>query len=192
MTNYDVLEILELFDNYESAMKKTIESYHYLLTQVRAGRANPHLLDKVKVNAYGCDTPLNQIGNISVPEARLIVIAPWDISLLKNVEKALLDSGIGITPNNDGKVIRLVFPELTKERRDQLVKEIKTGAENAKVQLRNARRDANDVCKKLKKDSVITEDDVKNVEKDIDKLLNDYIAKIDKLFKDKETEIVSV
>ena len=192
MTNYDVLEVLELFDNYENAMKKTVESYHYSLTQIRAGRANPHLLDKIKVNAYGCDTPLNQVGNINVPEARLIVIAPWDVSLLKNVEKAILDSGIGITPNNDGKVIRLVFPELTKERRDQLVKEIKNGAEATKVQLRNARRDANDVCKKLKKDSVITEDDVKNVEKDIDKLLGDYIAKIDKLFKDKEIEITSV
>jgi ribosome recycling factor len=192
MANYDIIEVLELFDEYETAMQKAVDSYHYTLTQVRAGRANPHLLDKVKVMAYGMETPLNQVGNINVPEARMIVIAPWDVSLLKNVEKAILDSGIGITPNNDGKVIRLVFPELTKERRDQLVKEIKTGAEAAKVQLRNARRDANDVCKKLKKDSIITEDDVKNVEKDIDKELNDYIAKIDKLFKEKETEIVSV
>ncbi len=192
MNNYDIMEVLELFDEYEQSMKKTIDSYHYSLTQVRAGRANPHILDKIRVSAYGSEVPLNQVGNISVPEARLIVISVWDVSLLKSVEKAILDSGIGITPNNDGKVIRLVFPELTAERRAQLVKEIKTGAEQSKVQLRNARRDANDATKKLKKDNVITEDDVKNIEKDVDKLLADYIAKIDNLYKDKETEITSV
>lgn len=192
MNNYDIMEVLELFDDYEQSMKKTVDSYHYSLTQVRAGRANPHILDKIRVNAYGSEVPLNQVGNISVPEARLIVISVWDVSLLKNVEKAILDSGIGITPNNDGKVIRLVFPELTAERRAQLVKEIKTGAEQSKVQLRNARRDANDATKKLKKDNLITEDDVKNIEKDVDKLLADYIAKIDTLCKEKDTEITSV
>lgn len=192
MTNYDIMEVLELFDSFETNLKKAISSYQYQLQQVRCGRANPHLLDKVRVSAYGSEVPLNQVGNINVPEARLIVISVWDASLLKNVEKAILDSGIGITPNNDGRVIRLVFPELTTERRMQLVKEIKQGCEATKVMLRNARRDANDECKKLKKDNIITEDDVKNVEKDIDKMLNDFIAEADKLFKDKETEITSV
>ena len=192
MTNYDILEVLELFDNFETDMQKSVDAYKYQLQQVRAGRANPHILDKVRVNAYGSEVPLNQVGNVNVPEARMIVITVWDSSLLKSVEKAVLDSGIGITPNNDGRVIRLVFPELTMERRQQLVKEIKQGAEATKVQLRNARRDANDCTKKLKKDNVITEDDVKNIEKDVDKLLADYIAKVDALFKEKETEITSV
>ncbi|MBQ9145787.1 MAG: ribosome recycling factor [Clostridia bacterium] len=192
MTNYDILEVLELFDNFETDMQKSVDAYKYQLQQVRAGRANPHILDKVRVNAYGSEVPLNQVGNVNVPEARMIVITVWDSSLLKSVEKAILDSGIGITPNNDGRVIRLVFPELTMERRQQLVKEIKQGAEATKVQLRNARRDANDCTKKLKKDNVITEDDVKNIEKDVDKLLADYIAKVDALFKEKETEITSV
>ena len=192
MTNYDIMEVLELFDDYETNLKKAVASYQYQLQQVRCGRANPHILDKVRVMAYGVETPLNQVGNITVAEARLIVISVWDASLLKAVEKAILDSGIGMTPNNDGRVIRLVFPELTTERRMQLVKEIKQGCEATKVILRNARRDANDACKKLKKDNVITEDDVKNIEKDIDKMLNDYIAEVDKLFKDKEAEITSV
>ena len=192
MTNYDILEVLELFDTFETDMQKSVDAYKYQLQQVRAGRANPHILDKVRVNAYGSEVPLNQVGNVNVPEARMIVITVWDSSLLKSVEKAILDSGIGITPNNDGRVIRLVFPELTMERRQQLVKEIKQGAEATKVQLRNARRDANDCTKKLKKDNVITEDDVKNIEKDVDKLLADYIAKVDALFKEKETEITSV
>ena len=192
MTNYDILEVLELFDNFETDMQKSVDAYKYQLQQVRAGRANPHILDKVRVNAYGSEVSLNPVGNVNVPEARMIVITVWDSSLLKSVEKAILDSGIGITPNNDGRVIRLVFPELTMERRQQLVKEIKQGAEATKVQLRNARRDANDCTKKLKKDNVITEDDVKNIEKDVDKLLADYIAKVDALFKEKETEITSV
>lgn len=192
MANYDIFEVEVLFDDFENALKKAIESYHYQLQQVRAGRANPHILDKVRVNQYGTDVPLNQVANINVPEARVIVIKVWDTSLLKSVEKAILDSGIGITPNNDGRVIRLVFPEPTAERRAALVKEIKQGAEATKVQLRNARRDANDANKKLKKDNVITEDDVKNIEKDIDKMLADYIQKVDDLFKEKETEITSV
>lgn len=192
MENYDILEVLELFETLENDCKKAIDSYQYQLQQVRCGRANPHLLDRVRVNAYGSDVPLNQVGNINVPEARMIVISVWDSSLLKNVEKAILDSGIGITPNNDGRVIRLVFPELTLERRQQLVKEIKQGAEATKVMLRNARRDANELTKKLKKDNVITEDDVKNIEKDVDKLLQTYIAKVDAMFHEKEVEITSV
>ena len=192
MENYDIYEVLELFDTLENDCKKAIESYQYQLQQVRCGRANPHLLDRVRVNAYGSDVPLNQVGTINVPEARMIVISVWDSSLLKAVEKAILDSAIGITPNNDGRVIRLVFPELTLERRQQLVKEIKQGAEATKVMLRNARRDANELTKKLKKDNIITEDDVKNIERDIDKVLQNYIAKVDAMFHEKEVEITSV
>lgn len=190
--NYDIMEILELFDNYETAMKKVVDNYTANLLNIRAGRANPHILDKITVNAYGAESPLKAVANINVAEARLIVITVWDPSLLKVVEKAIIDSNIGITPNNDGRVIRLVFPELTQERRMQLVKEIKQGAESTKVQLRNARRDANDACKKLRKDNVITEDDEKDILKDIDKKLNDFITKTDSICKDKETEVTSV
>ncbi len=189
---YDIIEVLELFDNFDNMMQKAIDSYKFQLGNVRAGRANPRLLDGILVNYYGTMTPINQIGTISVPEARLIVISVWDAGALKAVEKAILDSPLGITPNNDGKVIRLVFPELTEERRVALVKDIKNGCEAAKVALRNARRDANDAVKKLKKDNIITEDDIKNIEKDIDKELNGYIAKIDAAYKDKESEILSV
>ncbi len=189
---YDVIEVLEMFDNFDTQMQKAVDSYKHQLANIRAGRANPRLLDSILVNYYGTPTPINQIGTISVPEARMIVISVWDVSALKAVEKAIIDSPLGITPNNDGKVIRLVFPELTQERRVALVKEIKTGCENAKVQLRNARRDANDATKKLKKDNVITEDDVKNIEKDIDKELAGYVAKVDAICKEKEAEILSV
>lgn len=190
--NYDIMEILELFDNFETSMKKVVDNYSANLLNIRAGRANPHILDKVTVMAYGVENPLKSVANINVAEARLIVITVWDPSLLKAVEKAIIDSNIGITPNNDGRVIRLVFPELTQERRLQLVKEIKQGAEATKVQLRNARRDANDACKKLRKDNVITEDDEKDILKDIDKNLAEFIAKVDKICKDKETEVTSV
>ncbi len=190
--DYEIFEVLELFDDYETAMKKTVDNYSQQLLNIRAGRANPHILDRITVNAYGAESPLKSVANINVAEARLIVITVWDPSLLKTVEKAILDSNIGITPNNDGKVIRLVFPELTQERRMQLVKEIKQGGEASKVQLRNARRDANDACKKLRKGNVITEDDEKDILKDIDKKLNEFIAKIDSLCKDKEVEVTSV
>lgn len=190
--NYDIMEILELFDNFETAMKKVVDNYSTNLLNIRAGRANPHILDKVTVMAYGVENPLKSVANINVAEARLIVITVWDPSLLKAVEKAIIDSNIGITPNNDGRVIRLVFPELTQERRLQLVKEIKQGCEATKVQLRNARRDANDACKKLRKDNIITEDDEKDILKDIDKNLAEFIAKVDKICKDKETEVTSV
>jgi len=190
--DYDIMEVLELFDNLDSNMKKALDAYKNQLANVRAGRANPRLLDSILVNYYGTPTPINQIGTISVPEARMIVISVWDLSALKSVEKAILDSSLGITPNNDGKVIRLIFPELTQERRQTLVKEIKTGCENCKVALRNCRRDANDNVKKLKKDNIITEDDIKNLEKEIDKNLSDYISKVDQAYKDKETEILNV
>jgi len=189
---YDIIEVLELLDTYENALKKAVDSYKAHILNIRAGRANPHILDKVMVDYYGTPTPLNQMGSISVPEAKMIVVSIWDGSALKAAEKAIVDANIGITPNNDGKVIRLVFPDLTEERRQALVKELKQTTENTKVNLRNHRRDANEGLKKLKKDSLITEDDVKALEKDVDKLLSDYTAAIDKSFKDKENEILSV
>ncbi len=190
--SYDIMEVLELLDGYESALKKAVDSYKTHILNIRAGRANPHILDKVMVDYYGTPTPLNQMGSITVPEAKMIVVSIWDGSALKAAEKAIIDANVGITPNNDGKVIRLVFPDLTEERRQALVKELKQTTENAKVALRNHRRDANEGLKKLKKDSLITEDDVKALEKDVDKLLNDYLAGVEKAFKDKESEILSV
>ena len=162
------------------------------MKSMRAGRANPHILDKVMVDYYGTPTPINNMANITVPEARLLVISVWDKSALKNVEKAILAANIGITPNNDGNVIRLIFPELTEERRKALVKELKTNAENTKVVLRNARRDAIDALKKLEKDSEITEDDLKDFTADVDKALSSEIEDVDKLTKDKEQEILAV
>ena len=190
--SYDIMEVLELLDGYETALKKAVDSYKTHILNIRAGRANPHILDKVMVDYYGTPTPLNQMGSITVPEAKMIVVSIWDGSALKAAEKAIIDANVGITPNNDGKVIRLVFPDLTEERRQALVKELKQTTENAKVALRNHRRDANEGLKKLKKDSLITEDDVKALEKDVDKLLNDYLAGVEKAFKDKESEILSV
>lgn len=190
--SYDIMEVLEILDTYETALKKGVEGYKTHILNIRAGRANPHILDKVMVDYYGTPTPLNQMGSITVPEAKMIVISIWDGSALKAAEKAIVDANIGITPNNDGKVLRLVFPDLTEERRQALVKELKQVTENAKVTLRNHRRDANEGLKKLKKDSLITEDDMKALEKDVDKLLNDYVAEVDKAFKDKEGEILTV
>ena len=190
--SYDIMEVLEILDTYESALKKTVDGYKAHILNIRAGRANPHILDKVMVDYYGTPTPLNQMGSITVPEAKMIVVSIWDGSALKAAEKAIVDANIGITPNNDGKVLRLVFPDLTEERRQALVKELKQVTENAKVALRNHRRDANEGLKKLKKDSLITEDDVKALEKDVDKMLNDYVAVVDKAYKDKEGEILNV
>jgi len=190
--SYDIMEVLELLDTYEGALKKAVDAYKGHILNIRAGRANPHILDKVMVDYYGTPTPLNQMGSISVPEAKMIVVSIWDASALKAAEKAIIDANVGITPNSDGKVIRLIFPDLTEERRQALVKELKQTTENAKVNLRNHRRDANEGLKKLKKDSLITEDDVKALEKDVDKYLSDYTAEIEKAFKDKESEILSV
>ena len=190
--SYDIMEVLEILDTYETALKKGVDGYKAHILNIRAGRANPHILDKVMVDYYGTPTPINQMGSITVPEAKMIVVSIWDNSALKAAEKAIVDANIGITPSNDGKVIRLVFPDLTEERRQSLVKELKQVTENAKVTLRNHRRDANEGLKKLKKDSLITEDDVKALEKDVDKMLNDYVAAIDKAFKEKEGEILNV
>lgn len=180
------------YSEIQNKMEKTIENLQERFSEVRAGRANPAILNKVKMDYYGTPTPINQVAGISVPEARMIVIQPWDVSVLKQIEKAILASEIGINPNNDGKVIRLVFPELTEERRKDLVKEIKKYAEEAKVAVRNARRDGMDKAKAMQKDGEITEDELKVAETDIQKLTDKNIEEIDKILSAKETEIMSI
>ena len=180
------------FSNIEERMDKTISVLNEDFAEIRAGRANPAILNKVKVDYYGVSTPISQVAGISVPEARLIVIQPWDMSILKELEKAILASDIGITPNNDGKVIRLAFPELNEERRKEIVKEIKKIAEEAKVSIRSIRRDGLDEAKKEQKDGNITEDDLRNVEAQIQKLTDKKIEKIDEILANKEKEIMSV
>ena len=180
------------YKNIEQRMNKTISVYEEKLSEVRAGRANPAILNKVKIDYYGTPTPINQVAGVSVPEARLIVIQPWDVSVLKDIEKAILASDIGINPNNDGKVIRLAFPELTEERRKELVKDIKKMAEEAKVAVRAVRRDGIDEAKTKQKNSEITEDELKNAENDIQKLTDKKIEEVDKILENKEKEIMSV
>ena len=180
------------FSEFQSRMDKTIEVFKQNLSEVRAGRANPAILNKVSVEYYGTPTPINQVAGISVPEARLIVIQPWDASILKDIEKAILSSDIGINPNNDGKVIRLNFPELTEERRKELVKDIKKMAEESKVAIRGVRRDAIDNAKTMQKNSEITEDDLRGAEDSIQKLTDKKIEEIDRILADKEKEILTV
>lgn len=189
---YGIDSVDLIFEEMKEKFTKTVHNFSTEMKSMRAGRANPHILDKVMVDYYGTPTPINNMANITVPEARLLVISVWDKSALKNVEKAILAANIGITPNNDGNVIRLIFPELTEERRKALVKELKTNAENTKVVLRNARRDAIDALKKLEKDSEITEDDLKDFTADVDKALSSEVEDVDKLTKDKEQEILAV
>ncbi len=189
---YELMEVLEVFDEFETKMSKSIASLQYEFNNMKAGRANAHLLDKITVDYYGTPTPLKQIGNIQTPEARMLLITVWDTSILKEVEKAIIAANIGITPNNDGKVIRLIFPELTEERRKELCKSIKALAENTKVALRNARRDINDSIKKFKKDNLISEDEVGVYEKDVDKKLAEQVDIVDKMTKEKEQEVLSV
>ena len=179
-------------NEFEEKMKKTISVYNENLSEIRAGRANPAILNKIKVSYYGVETPINQVAGISVPEARMIVIQPWDASILKEIEKAILASDIGLNPNNDGKVIRLNFPELTEERRKDLVKEIKKIAEDSKVSIRSIRRDAIDYFKGLNKESLLTEDELSRAEADTQKLTDKYIAEIDSILANKEKEIMSV
>lgn len=186
------IEVLELFDDYEVKLSKTLSNLIHEYSQMKAGRANPHLLDKIVVDYYGTPTAINQMANISVPEARLMVISVWDKSALKDVEKAIIAANIGVNPNNDGSVIRLNFPELNEERRKDLVKNIRVMAENAKVVLRNARRDINDALKKMKKDSDISEDECVTFEKDVDKQLAETTLSVDNITKDKEKEVMSV
>ena len=176
---------------YEEKMTKAYEFLQSDYASIRAGRANPHILDKLRVDYYGTPTPIQQVGNITVPEARIIQIAPWEKSLIKAIEKAIMTSDIGITPSNDGSVIRLVFPELTEERRKDLVKEVKKKAEEAKVAVRNIRREGNDAFKKLGKEDV-TEDEIKSLEEDLQKLTDKYIKNVDALMEEKSKEIMTV
>lgn len=176
---------------YDDKMKKTMEFLAEDYASIRAGRANPHVLDKLRVNYYGTPTPVQQVGNITVPEARIIQIAPWEKSLIKEIEKAIMASDIGINPSNDGSVIRLVFPELTEERRKDLVKEVKKKAEDGKVAIRNIRRDGNDAFKKLAK-AEASEDEVKQLEEQLQKLTDKYIKEIDALMEAKSKEIMTV
>ena len=173
-------------------MQKTIDHLEADYQGIRAGRANPHVLDRLRVDYYGTPTPIQQVGNVTIPEARMIQIAPWEKSLIKEIEKAILASDIGITPSNDGSVIRLVFPELTEERRKDLVKDIKKKGEAAKVAIRNIRRDANEVFKKQNKANEISEDDMKDLETKTQKMTDKYIADIDKAVDEKSKEILSV
>ena len=176
----------------EEKMEKSINVFAENLAAVRAGRANPAILNKVKVDYYGVETPISQVAGISVPEARLIVVQPWDASILKEIEKAILASDIGINPNNDGKVIRLSFPELNEERRKELVKDIKKMAEEAKVAIRSVRREGIDEFKKRQKEALITEDDLRTAEEDIQKITDKKIEEIDNITANKEKEIMSV
>ena len=180
------------FTNMKEKMEKTINNYADRLAEIRAGRANPAILNKIKIDYYGTPTPINQVAGISVPEARLIVIQPWDMSILKEIEKAILASEIGINPNNDGKVIRLAFPELNEERRKEIVKDIRKMAEEAKVAIRSIRRDAIDEAKAMQKNSEITEDELKMAEDNIQKITDKNIEEIDKILENKEKEVMSV
>ena len=180
------------YTNLKERMEKTINNFSEKLAEVRAGRANPAILNKIKIDYYGTPTPINQVAGISVPEARLIVIQPWDMSILKEIEKAILASDIGINPNNDGKVIRLAFPELNEERRKELVKDIKKMAEESKVAVRAVRRDGIEDAKSEQKEGNMTEDELKNAETEIQKMTDKSIEEIDKILSVKEKEIMSV
>lgn len=177
---------------YEDKMEKSLDNLKEEYTTIRAGRANPHILDKVKVDYYGTPTPLQQVGNISVPEARMICIQPWDASLLKDIERAVNASDLGLTPTNDGKLIRLVFPELTEDRRKELVKDVKKKGENAKVAIRNIRRDAIEAVKKKGKEDGISEDEIKGYQDDVQKSTDAYVKKIDDAIDAKSQEIMTV
>ena len=177
---------------YEEKMEKSIDALLNEYASIRAGRANPHVLDKIKVDYYGTPTPIQQVGNISVPEARMILIQPWEKSLIRPIEKAIQTSELGINPSNDGSVIRLVFPELTEERRKELAKDVKKKGDNAKVAIRNVRRDANDAIKKENKAGDISDDEAKNLEDEVQKLTDKYVAQIDKAIEEKSAEILTV
>ena len=176
---------------YDDKMKKTIDFLEQDYAGIRAGRANPHVLDKLRVDYYGTPTPIQQVGNVTVPEARIIQIAPWEKNMIREIEKAIQTSDIGINPTNDGSVIRLVFPELTEERRKELAKDVKKKAEDAKVAVRNIRRDGNDALKKLSK-TEISEDEIKQLEEELQKLTDKYVKDIDALMDAKSKEIMTV
>ena len=176
---------------YNDKMQKSFDFLKEDLASIRAGRANPHVLDKIKVDYYGSPTPIQQVGNVSVPEARIIQIAPWDKTLIKDIEKAIMASDLGITPSNDGAVIRLVFPELTEERRKQLTKDIRKKGEDAKVAVRNVRRDGNDAFKKLK-GSDVSEDEINDLNDELQKITDKFIKDIDATIEEKNKEIMTV
>lgn len=180
------------YPEVEERMNKRVEGFNGELKTIRAGRANPQVLDKISIDYYGTQTPVAQVGSISTPEPRTLLIQPWDASVLKEIEKSIQKSELGITPQNDGKVIRLTFPPLTEERRKELVKTVKKYSEEAKVQVRNARRDAMDDYKQKKKDGEVTEDDLKTIEKDIQTLTDKFIKEIDDITAAKEKEILEV
>ena len=180
------------YTTIKEKMEKSISVFEENLSEVRAGRANPAILNKIKIDYYGTPTPINQVGGISVPEARLIVIQPWDVSILKEIEKAILASDIGINPNNDGKVIRLVFPELNEERRKEIVKDVRKMAEEAKVAIRSIRREGIDTAKASQKEGEMTEDELKQAESEIQKITDKHIEEIDKILETKEKEVMSV
>lgn len=179
-------------EQFEVKMKKSLDSLMEEFTAIRAGRANPRILDKLKVDYYGTPSGIQSVANVSVPEARVIMIQPWESSLIKEIEKAILVSDLGLTPSNDGKVIRLVFPELTEERRKELVKDVKKKAEAAKVAIRNIRRDANDAIKKLSKANEISEDEVKSLEDQVQKVTDKYVTEVDKAMEAKSKEVLTV
>ena len=179
-------------EQFEVKMNKTFANLEGEFQSIRAGRANPHVLDKIKVDYYGTPTPIQQVGNVSVPEPRMLQIAPWDKSLIKPIEKAILTSDIGINPSNDGTVIRLIFPELTEERRKDLAKYVKKKGEAAKVAIRNIRRDANDTFKKMNKANELTEDDQKDLETKLQKMTDKFVADIDKAVDAKTKDIMKV
>ncbi|MCM1102118.1 MAG: ribosome recycling factor [Clostridium sp.] len=178
-------------EQYDDKMKKAISFLEQDYAGIRAGRANPHVLDKIRVDYYGTPTPIQQVGNVTVPEARIIQIAPWEKNMIREIEKAIQTSDLGINPSNDGNVIRLVFPELTEERRKDLVKDVKKKAEDAKVAVRNIRRDGNDALKKLSK-TEISEDEIKQMEDQLQKLTDKYVKEIDGLMDAKSKEIMTV
>lgn len=183
---------MENIKDIEGRMQKSVDNLKEEYVTIRAGRANPHILDRLRVDYYGTPTPIQQVANVSVPEARMIQIQPWEASLIKDIEKVILVSDLGLTPNNDGKTIRLVFPELTEDRRKELAKDIKKKGDNAKVAIRNIRRDANDAIKKENKAGDISDDEAKNSEDEIQKITDKYIAMIDSAIDDKTKEILTV
>lgn len=181
-----------MLTQFEEKMTKTLASLEREYQGIRAGRANPHILDKLKVDYYGTPTPIQQVGNVTVPEARMLCIQPWESSMIKVIEKAIQNSDIGINPSNDGKVIRLVFPELTEERRKDLVKDVKKKGENAKVAVRNIRRDANDFLKKANKANEISEDEQKDYEDKVQKMTDKYVKMVEKAIDEKSKEILTL
>lgn len=182
----------ERIQQYEHKMDKSFDNLMSEFVSIRAGRANPHVLDKLRVDYYGTPTPIQQVANVTVPEARMIQIQPWESNMVKEIEKAILTSDLGLNPTNDGKLIRLIFPELTEDRRKELVKDVKKKGENAKVAIRNIRRDANDSFKKLAKGNDISEDEIKQLEDEIQKITDKYITEVDKAIESKSKEILTV